>query len=174
MTSCAGVFVQGAEQYAQPMLATSPAAYSSTSPRDTAGRRIVAAPLRRKAPVTPVSRLLLRQQQKVLSQSLSHCFSSVTPSQHKRAKPLRTVRTGVLEGVRLWMDPAGGLGNELSQRSTSLVTSDCLKYNPDFTSSSSKSQLCAGTCSLVSPQLSKGNFEYRPITAAWKAQRHIP
>eukprot|EP00775_Hariotina_reticulata_P006393 gene6393-6625_t len=66
-----------------------------------------------------------------------------------------------------------GALDELSKRSSQLVTSDCLGYRPDPSSTATKAQMCSGTCDRVTPQLAMGKFEYRPITTAWKAQRHI-
>eukprot|EP00775_Hariotina_reticulata_P009297 gene9297-9462_t len=66
-----------------------------------------------------------------------------------------------------------GALDELSKRSSRLLTSDCLSYRPDPSSTATKAEMCAGSCDRVSPQLAMGKVEHRPITAAWKAQRHI-
>jgi len=167
--SCPPLMRQSADQYAQLMLATSPAAYSSTSPLDTGGRRLVSAPQSQGPCDTCVAFTLASAAESAITSAL--VLNSVTQVSIS-VQSIYYCSDDTYRECDSGMTLLGAL-NEFLKRSSQLVTSDCLGYRPDPSSTATKGQMCSRSCDQVSPQLAMGRFEYKPITAAWKAQRHI-
>ncbi|KAF6254509.1 hypothetical protein COO60DRAFT_1540537 [Scenedesmus sp. NREL 46B-D3] len=164
---CAAASTEEANTYAQLMMATSPPAYRSSSTGSAV--QLVAASQDQQQCHTcaafAVAAAAETAMASILQVDVRQCSISVQALYScPPGRPTRSCSAG-------WNLPDAL--EQLQLRGSSLPTTACLPYKPDFRRQLTTSQLCTGNCSMPNEHASKGQFSSMQITNIWEAQQHI-